>query len=103
MVVCFFYWMAPYFVMLKFMFIGYDSTHTIVFSKILLNLYLFIYFYYYYLGKKNELQLLCIRLHPTLMLRISQLFLLHNFKALLKIMKLIMHSCNFAHNSNDIS
>jgi len=90
--------------MLKFMFIGYDSIYTLVFSKNFLNLSLFIIiFYFFLLGKKNELQLLCIRLHPTLMLRISQLFLLQNFKALLKIMKLIMHSCNFAHNTNDIS
>ena len=104
MVVFFFiYRMAPYFVMLKFMFIGYDSIYTIFLSKIFLNLSLFIIIYIYIFGKKNELQLLCIRIHPTLMLRISQLFLLHNFKALLKIMKLIMHSCNFAHNSNDIS
>ena len=101
MVVFFFiYRMAPYFVMLKFMFIGYDSIYTIFYQKFS---WTFLYLLLYIFGKKNELQLLCIRIHPTLMLRISQLFLLHNFKALLKIMKLIMHSCNFAHNSNDIS
>ena len=41
----FFYWMAPYFVMLKFMFIGYDSIYKIFLSKIFLNLSLFIIIY----------------------------------------------------------
>ena len=45
--VFFFYWMAPYFVMLKFMFIGYDSIYTIFLSKIFLNLSLFIIIYIY--------------------------------------------------------
>ena len=45
----------------------------------------------FYFIKDKELQSLCIKLYPSLFLRNNYIFMLCYFKAILKILNLIMH------------
>ena len=50
-------------------------------------IFTFLFNYFYTINGKKNLKSLYIKLQPTLLLRISHLFLLHNFKTLLKNFK----------------
>ena len=68
------------------------SKISLIFSHLeLYSWFIDLFFYCFYIIKVKELKSSCIKLQLALLLRISHLFLLRNFKTLLKFLNLIVH------------